>query len=447
MQYGLFPSRFSAFSDKLLREFVLLSLMLHILLIVLFGDATGGGARRGEKLWGALTVTVQGMLQNRDDGPGLKIDRGATSIPRPEVDVRSAPVSPEPSVPARETREPVQAEEFRPAEAEVLPAPAQPVEMPSLIAKDVDKAVTDFVVSKPSVDRALVPTIQAPPIEQAPRETPAVVAPVVPTPVVIAPAPEPLAPIKIAPLLTAPLVPLKQMEIKPRAEPPAPPILQPEPPRPSVEREVIKPVIVAPEVKPRDTVQPALPTTAPMPPAPTITVPPIAPPVAAPVAPAPREIPAAPAPALNEPAQRAEVAKPPKIESEAATSAASPAPPKAVPSRQPIGAPSGTPTGTPNSDNDLFKPRGDAATSATGKSPSIDLDAVRRRARELSGDGAGRSVFPFPVAPPPKPKSKEQQAFDKALKKNDCRDAYAGLGLAAVVPLVIDAVRDDGCKW
>ena len=129
------------------------------------------------------------------------------------------------------------------------------------------------------------------------------------------------------------------------------------------------------------------------------------------------------------------------------TPVAPPTAAKAAPPRPPAGVPSGSPTGTPNADTDLFKPQGDSATAAPGKSPGIDLDAVRKRARELSGAGAGRSVFPFPVAPPPKPKSKEQQAFDKALKKNDCRDAYADMGLAAVVPLVLDSVRENGCKW
>ena len=85
---------------------------------------------------------------------------------------------------------------------------------------------------------------------------------------------------------------------------------------------------------------------------------------------------------------------------------------------------------------------------APDKGKGIDLDAVRRRAREISSGGSGpRTVFPFPVAPQQKPKSKEQQAFDKALKKNDCRDAYADMGLAALVPLVLDAVREGGCKW
>jgi hypothetical protein len=47
---------------------------------------------------------------------------------------------------------------------------------------------------------------------------------------------------------------------------------------------------------------------------------------------------------------------------------------------------------------------------------------------------------------PPETKSKLTEGIEKAAKP-DCRQAYAGMGLAAVVPLAIDAARDKGCKW
>ncbi len=31
--------------------------------------------------------------------------------------------------------------------------------------------------------------------------------------------------------------------------------------------------------------------------------------------------------------------------------------------------------------------------------------------------------------------------------RQDCQRAYSGLGILAVVPLVIDTVKDSGCKW
>jgi hypothetical protein len=52
-----------------------------------------------------------------------------------------------------------------------------------------------------------------------------------------------------------------------------------------------------------------------------------------------------------------------------------------------------------------------------------------------------------PLLPPPAGKdSKLANDVDKA-KRADCKDAYAGAGLLAVIPLAIDAARDKGCKF
>lgn len=40
-----------------------------------------------------------------------------------------------------------------------------------------------------------------------------------------------------------------------------------------------------------------------------------------------------------------------------------------------------------------------------------------------------------------------EKIFDKALKRPDCKEEYTALGLAAIVPLLRDAVKGDGCKW
>ena len=51
------------------------------------------------------------------------------------------------------------------------------------------------------------------------------------------------------------------------------------------------------------------------------------------------------------------------------------------------------------------------------------------------------------MLPRPPEKNKLADGIDKSAK-SDCRDAYAGAGLLAVVPLVVDAVKkDSGCKW
>ena len=93
MHSGFILNRFSDFTGERpsLDQFVLLSLLLHALVIVLFGDTSGGGARRGEKLWGALTVTVEGLLPGSATGLGLKLDRGATLLQPPGAAARPAP--------------------------------------------------------------------------------------------------------------------------------------------------------------------------------------------------------------------------------------------------------------------------------------------------------------------------------------------------------------------
>jgi hypothetical protein len=80
--------------------------------------------------------------------------------------------------------------------------------------------------------------------------------------------------------------------------------------------------------------------------------------------------------------------------------------------------------------------------------PRLNLDNIRGRVREMAKEGTGpRTLLPFPMVARPENKTRTQQIFDKALKPNDCRDAYAGLGLLAIVPLLADSVRENGCKW
>ena len=92
MRNGFTLPNFSDFTveQPSLEQFVLLSMMLHVLVIILFGDTNGGGARRGEKLWGALTVTVQAMLP----GNGLKPGSYVAPLQAPVTPSQPAPASP-----------------------------------------------------------------------------------------------------------------------------------------------------------------------------------------------------------------------------------------------------------------------------------------------------------------------------------------------------------------
>jgi len=60
-----------------LLQFVFLSMLLHLLFIVLFGNTTSGGARRGDGEPGSLDVTLRYMSPER--GSGFTLAPGARS--------------------------------------------------------------------------------------------------------------------------------------------------------------------------------------------------------------------------------------------------------------------------------------------------------------------------------------------------------------------------------
>ena len=63
------------------------------------------------------------------------------------------------------------------------------------------------------------------------------------------------------------------------------------------------------------------------------------------------------------------------------------------------------------------------------------------------GRGSGqRAILAFPMPPVPEKKSKLQTAIENA-RKPDCRTAYQGLGLAAIVPLIANEFGEGSCRW
>jgi hypothetical protein len=168
------------------------------------------------------------------------------------------------------------------------------------------------------------------------------------------------------------------------------------------------------------------------PPAPTLALPAVAAPIAGPDAAAAPIERAAP-PAGARPAPASEAASPrsvPDARGGPKTDAELP--------RLRLGAPAG--------DDDIFKPRRDAGATSGDGPPALDLDAARKRAREIASEATGtRGILPA-LPPPPERKSKESIALEKAIKP-DCRTAYAGMGLLAVPALVASTIGDGGCRW
>ena len=84
--------------------------------------------------------------------------------------------------------------------------------------------------------------------------------------------------------------------------------------------------------------------------------------------------------------------------------------------------------------------------------PAFDMAAARGIARAAAREGT-QGLVALPQRPPPtldpgREAREEQLTRDIARsRRNDCRSAYSGMGLLAVVPLLKDAVTGSGCKW
>jgi hypothetical protein len=405
-------SRSFAVDQPTLLQFVLLSMLLHVLLIVLFGNPVGG-TRGGEKWWGPLDVTLRRL--SPEPGSGFRLAPGAETS-TPSVSLHRLERVPERVIAPDITQDAAPAQ---PAPAQAVPRLYRPA------PEEVDKPLTPPTVAPAEIERIAPARIErelAPPLELPPRAVP--MAPAAPI--------ERLAPRQIERELAPPV------ELPPRAVPTAPaaPIERVAPPQ--IERELAPPVELPPHAVPA------------APAAPIERVAPariereFAPPVEAP---APRREPAAAAPQLPRaaPAPAAEPRSPPSEIISPVERAAPVAPPLPQPQRAAPVPPSRL--GTSDADEEIFQPRRDVGAPPS-EAPRIDLDAARKKAaREIVREGSGsRGVFTIP-SPPPEKKSKEAMAMEKAIKP-DCRTAYANMGLLAVPVLVASAIAADGsCRW
>lgn len=423
-------------------QFVVLSVLLHVLAIFLFGAPTGGSPG-GRAIWGTLDVVILGA--SPPAAPLLKLDR--------------TPVAP---APAPHISEP------RPRPFKPQPVPVPPASPPAEVERVVVPPLLDRL---PTLERKLElpPTFTVPPPTdlQAPAPLPTEARPPAPAPLtppqVIAPPPQPVqqAPVE-APIATPPMLqPIAPPQLHERA---AVPQLE----LPRIESPAIRESVEVPQMQIPRIETPTLPS---LPATPNVLIPVPEPsqstiaPVAAPptiLAPAVPEAPAVAAPAV--PAQPVEAAPAaptqapsvtPRVETqrvEPGTPAAPREAPREAPSLRPAPAPAPAPA-TPGSDS-VFR-RGPQPTEtppeydpfSAPKARELDLDALKDRAGALARKGSGQTaVFAFPMPAVPPKKSKLEDALDKA-HKPDCRTAYASMGLAAVVPLVANEFGEGTCKW
>ncbi|MBV1777421.1 hypothetical protein KSF73_16995 [Burkholderiaceae bacterium DAT-1] len=114
---------------------------------------------------------------------------------------------------------------------------------------------------------------------------------------------------------------------------------------------------------------------------------------------------------------------------------------------QPRNQPSVAPTGVDQPNSETSNQSQPAAAPAAGSfSVTGNLDAIGAR---IAQDGMKRKIerkHPWEDDPQTPQRAQLAREINKATRA-DCRNAYAGAGLLAVVPLAIDAVREGGCKW
>jgi hypothetical protein len=396
-------------------QFVVLSMVLHVLLIVLFGNPTGG-ARRNEGWFGPLDVTLGTQSPEPSSefrlAPGLETTSpGAALLPRPGA-----------------TR-PAEAPQRTLERGPTLPAPANALRSLSPSApEEVDKPLAPAAVSPATVEPVAPPPQPrelTQPAELPPRAVPAL--PAAPIEKSVAPSGEP----QFAP----------PVELPPRALPAAPAAPLEPTAAPPIERQLAP----AAELPPREIpAAPAAPLER-LAPAPLERE--VVPPVELPARAAPT-VPAAPIERLAPAKIAPEIAPPVAVPVPRAEPPALPSSPTALPPTPAAAGPAPRAPNLPSPEEELFRSRREGGTPAP-EAPRIDLDAARKKAaREIVSEGAGsRGVFTIPGPPPVERKSKEAAALEKALKP-DCRTAYANMGLLAVPVLVASAVAADGsCRW
>jgi hypothetical protein len=184
---------------------------------------------------------------------------------------------------------------------------------------------------------------------------------------------------------------------------------------------------------------------APLPPAAPVAALPSAEPAALPVALA---LPAAAAFRNLLVAPASVAALPPTGAAPELAAATAPALPPAFSAMSPVtpGLPgAGTPVSSADAGTRLGHDVAGAPALPASAPPRLNLQLARPRGGELSRGLGGGVLAVLPR--PPEVEDKLGQQIAKTAKA-DCRSAYAGAGLLAVVPLVVEAVRkESGCKW
>ena len=357
-----------------LRRCVTLALLLHLLVIILFGSAPAGMALRGDGVWGRLSVSLTGA-----ETPS-KVPTASLETYKPQG---------EPQRSGGSQREAGSPRAFAPQQAAPAATPHE----------------------------ALSPENSAQPGDTA--------APALPTmPELPQPTAMPAAALPAQSTLAPPTAALRRLSSESIG-------------RPRIERaaklsaigaaaeQAVQPI--KPDLPVADSAKPIAPIT-PITPARIVTLSDIAAPVAS-----RQEQVQAMAPAASEPVVAKLAPLQPLQPLEGNT-----------PPLSPTGSLAGTTPILAGPGSAEAKPAPDAAPpgAAAPLAPRLNLNLPR--GGETSR-GASHGLLQMLPRPPERP-SRLAEEVAKAGKK-DCRQAYSGMGLLAVVPLVAGAVKGDGCNW
>jgi hypothetical protein len=121
---------------------------------------------------------------------------------------------------------------------------------------------------------------------------------------------------------------------------------------------------------------------------------------------------------------------------------AAPLPPGVALPEAPLPGPA---PGAPDAGSRVGQDVATPAMAAASAPPRLNLELTRPRGGEISRMGSS-GVLQLLPRPPELPGKLAREIGNAA--KPDCRSAYSGAGLLAVLPLAADALRKEGnCKW
>lgn len=468
---------------------VVLAALVHALLVALLGSTPGGTARPGEGVWGPVNILLRGSGESgataavaqeaysgplgsatqrrfggavRDDqqaprandGPGadkLGSWRATVSEQATELTAGAPPpvplavTAPHTAGPAETAADAAMARIVTPTPQSRLPLPRAPSAAASPEPAPLPQAPAPEPAATPSIsERVAPPTAQARPSETtraAPAEDEARLKMIDSAPALAPPrAAAPTALERIAPAAVTPLrMPaITDAPATPRAQLDAPVQIKPMPALAAASAALSAPSTPATQ----SAIEPVLRSE------------PLALPAVAPLPAALRAQLDAPVQLKAMPSLASGSAEPATVPAAAATGAT----PTPTPTQTPTSIPGTTPGAPANASNNQpgASPLGgapdagarvgrDVATSAStaASAARLNLDLPRPRGGEI-GRETSRGVLQL-LPHPPERKSKLEDEIAKAAKK-DCREAYSGLGLLAVIPLAANAVTEK-CKW